>query len=257
MNIEFAEESETELTDRKGLYLLASSELSQKLLLIQEAIENNGFELELPDYVSINDQWCKFYMELIDEPDVSFLQRRANTVKKISLNITKLKWDFIENTFVLKIGKVQSKELHIVIANLSETPSETTKQKIKEIKNQVLGIETPSPAAPPQQQQLREPNRLVFTPKPTNILSQHTIEKRKKPLNNTVIVNNMGQSNQANNNTYRVQSSYQNFQVPIQNTQKVQPVQVQPAQKKVQQPLQANQEIRETSRVSGMFKIRE
>jgi hypothetical protein len=138
MQIEFAEESENELVKRKCLYLDPKSEMSLLLSKIQDLIESEGFTIDRSRYKYVHGQLCKFNIELIDEIDPVLLTKRSNTVKKLSLNIDKLKWEFGSRTFSLKIGKIQEKNLFITVAFLAKELDENERNQIKNIKDSVL-----------------------------------------------------------------------------------------------------------------------
>ena len=138
MNIQFVEEPDSDLIKRKSLYLDPESDLSLTISKVQDAIESEGFTVDRSRYRYIRGRLCKFHIELVDEPDVSVLNRRANSMKKINLNLAKLKWEFQSRTYTLKIGKVQGKDIYIIVAFLAEELNEIERERIKDVKDRIV-----------------------------------------------------------------------------------------------------------------------
>ena len=140
LNIEFADEPETELISRKNLYLSPISDLSILLSNIQDRIEKNGINVDRSTYKYIHGKLCKFSIDLISTPDIPSLIRRSNSIKKLKLIPTKLKWEFSSDnrTFILKIGKVQDHEIFINVAFIDRELTDELKLKIKTWKDDVI-----------------------------------------------------------------------------------------------------------------------
>lgn len=143
MNIQFVDEPDSDLVKRKSLYIDPESDLSNTLSKIQDTIELEGFTVDRSRYKYIRGKLCKFNIDLISEPDVNALTRRANSMKKLTLNLGKLKWEFNNRVFTLKIGKIQEKELFITVAFLAEVLGDIEKDRIIEIKDSIVKPEKP------------------------------------------------------------------------------------------------------------------
>ncbi|MDD4930875.1 MAG: hypothetical protein PHG66_01815 [Candidatus Colwellbacteria bacterium] len=144
MNIDFVEEPENELVSRKNLYINPDSELSLTLSRVQDALDSNGFPLDRSNYKYVKGKLCKFQIELISSPDLALLTKRTNSLKKLNININKMKWDFSESgrSYFMKIGKIQDKDLHIVVASFESTPTEDDHEKVKDIRDKAIRNET-------------------------------------------------------------------------------------------------------------------
>jgi hypothetical protein len=138
MNIQFVDEPESDLVKRRSLYLDPDSELSSILCKIQDDIELEGFTIDRSRYKYIQGRLCKFNIDLISEPDLNALTRRANSMKKLTLNLSKLKWEFNNRVFALKIGKIQDKELFITVAFIAEALGDIEHDRIREIKDNII-----------------------------------------------------------------------------------------------------------------------
>lgn len=138
MNIQFVDEPESDLVKRKSLYIDPESELSVTLSNIQDTIELEGFTVDRSRYKYIRGRLCKFNIDLISEPDVNVLTRRANSMKKLTLNLNKLKWEFTNRVFTLKIGKIQDKELFITVAFIAEVLGDIERDRIRDIKDRII-----------------------------------------------------------------------------------------------------------------------
>ena len=125
MNIDFVEESENDLVNRKNLYINPDSELSLTLSRVQDALDSSGYPLDRSKYKYVKGKLCKFQIELISSPDLALLTKRTNSLKKLNINIGKMKWDFNDSgsSYFMKIGKIQDKDLHIVVAAFHTAPS--------------------------------------------------------------------------------------------------------------------------------------
>lgn len=138
MNIQFVDEPESDLVKRKSLYIDPESELSVTLSNIQDALELEGFTVDRSRYKYIRGRLCKFNIDLISEPDVNALMRRANSMKKLNLNLSKLKWEFTNRVFTLKIGKIQDKDLFVTVAFIAEVLGDIERDRIKDIKDRII-----------------------------------------------------------------------------------------------------------------------
>jgi len=139
MIIDFVEEPENELIDRKNLYINSDSELSLTLSRIQDSLDSNGFPVTRSSYKYVKGKLCKFQIELISSPDLALLTKRTNSLKKLNINIAKMKWDFGERgSYFMKIGKIQDKDLHIVVASFHTPPSSEDYEKIKMIRDKAI-----------------------------------------------------------------------------------------------------------------------
>ena len=138
MNIQFVDEPDSDLVKRKSLYLDPESDLSMLLSKVQDAVEQEGFTVDRSRYKYIRGRLCKFNIELINEPDLSTLNRRATSMKKLSLNLSKLKWEFQSRSFALKIGKIQDKDLYITVAFVAEELNEPERERLKNVKDKIV-----------------------------------------------------------------------------------------------------------------------
>lgn len=163
LSIQFVEEPESVLVKRKSLYIDPESDLSNTLSKIQDKIESEGFSVDRSRYKYVLGQLCKFSMELINEPDLATLNRRANSIKKLSLNLSKLKWEFQSRSFVLKIGKIQDKDLYITVAFVAEELGEIERERIKTVKDSIVKKENKVEEAPPVVVKMMSP---IYTPAP-------------------------------------------------------------------------------------------
>ncbi len=140
MNINLVQEPESNLKNRKGLYLDPDSELSQIFENIQDAIENEGILIDRSRYKTIDNKLCKFYIELISNFDSGLLLRRSVIIKKLTINLDKLKWEFnvTSKSFILKIGKIIDKELSINIVSVVKDLGATQRDTIKKVKDKII-----------------------------------------------------------------------------------------------------------------------
>lgn len=145
MNICFVEEPDSDLVKRKSLYIDPESELSLTLSNIQDSIESTGYSVDRSRYKYVKGRLCKFHIELVRDPDINTLRSRSNSLKKLSIDISKLTWEFRGQAYVLKLGKMGDKDLHITVAFLSGDLSEDDRQKIKSSKDTIIS-NMPKPA---------------------------------------------------------------------------------------------------------------
>lgn len=140
MNIDFVKEPENELVNRKNLYINPDSEFSLVLSRVQNALDSNGFLVDRSKYKYVKGKLCKFEIELISTPDLAVLNKRTNSLKKLNININKMKWDFNNNgnSYFMKIGKIQDKDLHVVVASFHTSPSSKDYDKIKDIRDRAI-----------------------------------------------------------------------------------------------------------------------
>lgn len=139
-NINFIEELESDLSDRTNLYINPESDLSILLEQVQDGLDHSGFSVDRSDYKYIKGKLCKFQIEVISTPNYSLLVKRMNSIKKLSLNLLKMKWDYNENgnIYYMKIGKIQEQDLLINVAKFINIPESNDQNKIKQIREKIM-----------------------------------------------------------------------------------------------------------------------
>lgn len=139
-NINFIEELETELSDRTNLYINPESDLSILLEKVQDGLDHSGFSVDRSEYKYVKGKLCKFQIEVISTPNYSLLIKRMNSIKKLSLNLLKMKWDYNENgnIYYMKIGKIQDQDLLIHVAKFINIPESNDQNKIKQIREKIM-----------------------------------------------------------------------------------------------------------------------
>lgn len=145
MKVKFIEESDEDLITRTDLYIDPESELSVLLTKLQDVISESE-DIDRSDYKYVNGKLCKFKIELISDPDLALLSKRKSSVEKLTINLNKIKWELTGNTYNMKIGKIQDKDLYIEVAvfqNEVEDPN-----TIREIKDFILKSEILIPEPP-------------------------------------------------------------------------------------------------------------
>lgn len=140
MNIDFVEEPENELLNRKNLFVNPDSELSRTLSRVQDMLDSKGYSIDRSSYKYVKGKLCKFQIELISNPDITILNKRINSLKKLNINITKMKWDWSPDRqlYFMKIGKIQDKDLHVVVCNFHTAPELEDEEKIKELRDRAV-----------------------------------------------------------------------------------------------------------------------
>lgn len=147
MEIHFLETDENneplDFAKIKGFYIDPVSELYEKLSYIQTSIGEEFFIEEIKEESDDSEEELveesKFFVELVSEYDPVVLSKRLESITKLSLNIRKIRWDFIDSKFVMKIGKIKNKDIYVIVATLLDDDiTDETKKRIKYIKDCIV-----------------------------------------------------------------------------------------------------------------------
>jgi hypothetical protein len=162
-NIVFVDEPEQDLLTRKNLFVDPDSELSLVLSRLQDNVEADcGITIDRSRYKYVKGKLCKFNIELLNYPDITTLIKRSASMKKLVLNLAKAKWDFslTGQTYILKIGKIQDKDLFVSVFNAVESVSEEQKNKVRDIKDWIIkGKPIPVPVVEIEDEVVQEPDQ--------------------------------------------------------------------------------------------------
>lgn len=246
MNIDFVEEPENELVNRKNLYINPDSELSLTLSRVQDALDSDGYPLDRSKYKYVKGKLCKFQIELISSPDIALLIKRTNSLKKLNININKMKWDFNESggSYFMKIGKIQDKDLHIVVASFHTVPSSDDNEKIRDIRDKAIRNESDDDESSlnlnPVEEETKDDGEILL---PMKSLSDITISSpiQKSELSSVRVGSS---SITASQNTKLVRPSIQRISASVKASASAQP-----------QPQQIKQPVQESSSSISMKDI--
>ena len=139
MKIAFFED-DPNLEVSQKMYLYVDSDLDTELTkFIDIFVNEEEFIINMDEYLEIDDNVYKFYIELIDEINLEVLKKRGQNVSKINVNLKKLKWMFSSDTSLcIKIGKIQNKDIYIHVCEFEDPQSTEMKLKILGIKDKIL-----------------------------------------------------------------------------------------------------------------------
>lgn len=165
MKIQFVEE---DLNDRIGLYIDPEQPLTSYLTHVQDGIEAEGIRVDRK-FKYVKGKLCKFFIELVSEPNSELIQKRKKLVESINLNLQKIKWDIRSTSYILHIGKIGDKEIFITVAKffneVSQEEIETIKEITQKVTNKVLNIKN-------QEQPKITHNAPKYTPPPPPVQIQ-------------------------------------------------------------------------------------
>lgn len=207
MKIQLVEETNKDVL---GLYVDPESELSKYLNYIQDGIEAEDLRVERKVKYS-SGKLCKYFIELVDNPDTETLNKRKRLVEGIEMKLDKVKWEYRDNSYIFHVGKINQKELYIVVAKFGGELSELEVSVVENVREKITQMftkpktETPKvkyqqpiyqPPPPPPPQTLsqtlppKHPQR-VFTQKQISI-PQHqvNVQYHQPPVIKQNFVNN-------------------------------------------------------------------